>query len=367
MNAGWTCHPAAEAFPLLTGAEFEELVDDIRQNGQRVPVTVHGGVLLDGRNRIRACETLGIDVKSDEWDGRGSPADFVISVNLRRRHLTPSQRACLAVELQPVFAKEAKERQREHGKTAPGRRSDTSVKNDGSVPSDGEARSHAARSVQVSTGYVATAATIHAKFPELFAKVKSGEVKLTEARRRVARAEVQTKAAALPAGKFRVIYADPPWKYGNSGMAMDGYGPAEAQYPTMSVAELCALDIKGIAADDAVLFLWVTSPMLEQAFPIIRAWGFTYKTSFVWDKVNHNFGHYNSVRHEFLLIATRGSCTPEATTLLDSVQTIERPGRHSEKPEEFRQIIETLYPSGRRVELFARTKADGWERFSNEI
>jgi len=127
------------------------------------------------------------------------------------------------------------------------------------------------------------------------------------------------------------------------------------------------LDIKGIAADDAVLFLWVTSPMLEQAFPIIRAWGFTYKTSFVWDKVNHNFGHYNSVRHEFLLIATRGSCTPEATTLLDSVQTIERPGRHSEKPEEFRQIIETLYPSGRRVELFARTKADGWERFSNEI
>jgi hypothetical protein len=75
----------------------------------------------------------------------------------------------------------------------------------------------------------------------------------------------------------------------------------------MPIAELCALDVKARAADDAVLFLWVTSPMLEVSFQVIKAWGFQYKTSFVWDKVKHNFGHYNSLRHEFLLICTRGS------------------------------------------------------------
>jgi len=67
-----------------------------------------------------------------------------------------------------------------------------------------------------------------------------------------------------------------------------------------------------------------------------------------------------------LLIATRGSCQPEVKKLFDSVQTIERT-RHSEKPEEFRQIIDTLYPTGKRIELFARKKAEGWDCYGNEI
>ena len=66
-----------------------------------------------------------------------------------------------------------------------------------------------------------------------------------------------------------------------------------------------------LAAPDAVLFLWVPSPLLADGWPLIAAWGFTYKASFVWDKVKHNYGHYNSVRHELLLIAPRGSCLPE--------------------------------------------------------
>jgi len=87
----------------------------------------------------------------------------------------------------------------------------------------------------------------------------------------------------------------------------------------------------------------------------------------VWDKIKHNFGHYNSVRHEFLLVCTRGSCTPDAKKLFDSVLTIERSGKHSEKPQEFREIIETLYTHGKRIELFARAAADGWESYGNEV
>ena len=169
----------------------------------------------------------------------------------------------------------------------------------------------------------------------------------------------------LPNDKYRVIYADPPWKYGNEGH--EQYGPAERHYPTMTIPDLCALDVQSIAADNAVLFMWVTSPLLSECWPIIKAWGFQYKASFVWDKIKHNYGHYNSVRHEFLLVCTRGSCTPDNDKLFDSVVSIERSGKHSEKPEQFREIIQALYPHGKRIELFARAKTDGWSIYGNEI
>lgn len=170
--------------------------------------------------------------------------------------------------------------------------------------------------------------------------------------------------------KYRIVYADPPWKYGNT---MPEYSTEQGDhYSLMTINELVELTlgsdkiaIKDIVTDDAVLFLWVTSPILEDAFGIIKAWGFKYKASFVWDKIKHNMGHYNSVRHEFLLVCTRGSCTPDVQKLFDSVQSIER-GKHSEKPEEFRGIIETLYTYGNKIELFSRKQTEGWDTFGNE-
>lgn len=169
-------------------------------------------------------------------------------------------------------------------------------------------------------------------------------------------------------GKFRVIYADPPWRYNDAGVinGSDSYGRAERHYPTMSMTEIQDLPIVDIVEDNAVLFLWTTSPFLEDVFKVIKAWGFEYKTSFVWDKVKHNFGHYNSVRHEMLLVCTRGLCTPDNVKLYDSVQSIERSDQHSEKPKEFREIIDDIYPYGARIELFARKQVDGWESWGNE-
>lgn len=204
--------------------------------------------------------------------------------------------------------------------------------------------------------------TIAEEFPELFEEVRTGVKSITAARRELQRAQVK-EAAPLPAGKFRVFYADPPWKYADQ--LTEDYGPTQFHYPSMTISELCALPIEEMAADNAVLFFWVTSPLLEDAFPIIKAWGFSYKTSFVWDKVKHNMGHYNSVRHEFLLVAVRGSCTPDIAKLYDSVVSIERT-THSRKPPEFRQMIEALYPNGKRLELFAREKAKGWQVWGNQ-
>lgn len=167
-----------------------------------------------------------------------------------------------------------------------------------------------------------------------------------------------------PKGKYRVIYADPPWQYSNR--QADYSTTQDDYYVTLPIEKICSLPVKELALENAVLFLWTTSPVLEDALSVINAWGFKYKASFVWDKIKHNMGHYNSVRHEFLLVAVRGSCPPDTPKLYDSVQSIERTD-HSKKPAYFREIIESLYPYGPRLELFGVEKVKGWEVFDNGI
>lgn len=171
----------------------------------------------------------------------------------------------------------------------------------------------------------------------------------------------------LPDNKYQVIYADPAWKYNDTceDGAIQSKGVENIYKRTMSIQEICDLEVGDLAFDNSVLFIWVTSPLLEDVFKVISAWGFKYKASFVWNKIKHNMGHYNSVRHEFLLICTKGSCTPDNLKLFDSVQNIERK-EHSQKPHEFYDIIETLY-TGKKIELFARNPWPGWDSWGNEV
>jgi N6-adenosine-specific RNA methylase IME4 len=168
-----------------------------------------------------------------------------------------------------------------------------------------------------------------------------------------------------PTEKYRIFYADPPWSYDDTTLVPHRRGlpagDAREHYATMELTEIIALPVEQWAEENAVLFLWVTSPMLEEAFQVVNAWGFKYKASFVWDKIKHNMGHYNSVRHEMLLICTRGSCQPDQQQLFDSVQSIERSDKHSQKPIDFYDIIETLYTHGRKLEMFARSAREGWD------
>jgi len=174
-------------------------------------------------------------------------------------------------------------------------------------------------------------------------------------------------AAANEPEKYPVIYADPPWQYASG----DQHGDEEQgtvledHYPSMPLREIRDLPQAALAATDCVLFLWCTSPTLEEAFSVINAWGFDYKASMVWDKVAHNVGHYVSVRHELILIATKGQ-PPKVPKLVDSVYVEER-GEHSRKPAYFRDLIDELYPDGRRLELFCRGQAaEGWDAWGDE-
>lgn len=360
-------HEIANIFPLLVGDEFDELVADIKENGLLEPITTYEGKIVDGRNRYRACELAGVEPVFEEWKQNGvSLISWVIAKNLHRRHLTSGQRAACSLEAVPFFEAEAKKR---HDKLSGSwAKNKDEVRQKIAEPDDGKASEQAAKAFGTNRQYVQDAKRIQEKRPDLISKIKSGEMTITQAKREIVRDEVK-RELQLPSEKYRIIYADPPWKYGDTlgGELSENYGGAEKHYPSMTIEQLCAMDVKNMTEENAVLFLWVTSPLLEECFAVIRAWGFKYKTSFVWDKVKHNMGHYNSVRHEFLLVCTRGSCTPENVKLFDSVQSIERTDKHSQKPEEFRKIIDTLYPSGRRIELFAREQSGGWEVYGNQL
>jgi len=168
----------------------------------------------------------------------------------------------------------------------------------------------------------------------------------------------------LPEGPYRVLYADPPWQYDSRDPTFHGH--ARDRYATLSIAELCALPVRRVVEKTAVLFLWVTAPILMECFPVIQAWGFTYKTGLVWDKGKMIHGRYVGNQHELLLLGTRGRCRPEVQMLEPSVQRIP-PTEHSRKPVEFRLLIDYLYPTGRRLELFARERVEGWDAWGNTV
>lgn len=348
-------HEYANLFPMMQPDELQELVADIKSNGLIEPIVLYEEKILDGRNRYLACGEAGIKPHFEYYKG-DEPVSYAISKNLHRRHLTGSQKAGIGWKMKGPLMIEAKKRQ--------GQINDIVEQ----VPQSemGKARDIAGQAVGVSGRYIDEFGKIEQEAPEYVEPIIKGKMTITQAKREIIKAN-RAETPELPTDKYRIIYADPPWSYGNSGIiGDDNYGHAKRHYPSMTVEELCELPIKDIVDTNAVLFLWVTSPLLEECFPVIKAWGFKYKTSFVWDKVKHNYGHYNSVRHEFLLVCTRGSCTPDNPKLFDSVQSIEKSNVHSKKPKEFMDIIETIYTHGKKIELFGRKENNGWEVWGNE-
>lgn len=193
-----------------------------------------------------------------------------------------------------------------------------------------------------------------------------------KAHRQLARIERQEArrelAKSLPPTVYSVIYADPPWEYSNTGV----HGAASHHYDTMPTADICALlDTTGLqVADNAVLFMWVTNPTLEDAWKVIEAWGFQYKTNMVWVKTElqkPGSGFYVRGRHELLFICTRGSFLPLVDVAPPIGSVVTAPVQeHSRKPDEFYSIIERLYPDCNRIELFARATRDGWDAWGDE-
>ncbi len=173
-------HPLADLFPVLPDSELAKLAKDIRANGLQEPICLYQGQVLDGRSRYKACALAGVTPLFCEYSG-DDPAGYVFSMNFYRRHLSPSQRAALAVTFLPLLARQAKERQRQHGGTAPGRSWNTCgnrATSDSGTPAAGadcgKARDIAARMACVSSRYISDATMLQQNAPDLLKAVQSG-------------------------------------------------------------------------------------------------------------------------------------------------------------------------------------------------
>lgn len=191
-------------------------------------------------------------------------------------------------------------------------------------------------------------------------------VSQTRAQAKATKRRKVIEGQAVLEGQYRALLVDCPWLYGNKPPSGSG---AQSHYTGMTIQQLCALPVEAHATPNAVMFFWVPAPMLyENPGPrdVIYAWGFKPKTGLVWDKVEHGFGNYVSIRHEHCIIATRGRCLPDRPVpMFDSVLTERQDGIHSAKPESVRQMIERLY-DGPYLEIFARENHEGWAAFGND-
>lgn len=176
----------------------------------------------------------------------------------------------------------------------------------------------------------------------------------------------------MTAKKYSIIYADPPWHY--RMYSKKGAGrTAESHYPTMTIEDICALPVGKLADKDCALFLWATLPQLWEAFSVIKAWGFSYKTvAFVWVKLNKKtpslfwgMGCWTRANVELCLLATKGKPHRQSAKVHQVIATpIEA---HSKKPDITRDKIVDLLGDLPRIELFARQRTAGWDVWGNEV
>jgi ParB-like chromosome segregation protein Spo0J len=221
----WPVHPAAELFPLLADDELRELADDIRAHGLHEPVWLWNEVdhclwLLDGRNRVRACQMAGVQPATRFYAG-DDPIGFSISANVKRRHLTPGQLADLALDVEAMYAAEAKQRQGERTDLIA---QDFVADRPQSNPEERKSRERAARAVGAKGRNVSKAKRLRQKAPDLAERVKDGTLAIDRAdriqrdreaeQRRIEQARAEAAAQPAPTivdirvGDFRDVLAD---------------------------------------------------------------------------------------------------------------------------------------------------------------
>jgi len=377
-------HPLANIFPLIEGQAFSDLCADVLKHGVREPVWVYEGKILDGRNRWRAAQAMQVDCPVREYEG-DAPVQFVVSLNLHRRHLSESQRGMVAAKLATL--KHGGDRVSEQAANLPVATqaeaaellnvSERTLRSARAVQSYGAPDLvHAVDAGIVSVSAAADVATLpKAKQTEIVAR---GEREILEAAKQIRagkaeerRSERMEKIAEISRGnaplgsaeRYPVLYVDPPWRYEH---AESESRAIENQYPTMSLDEIKAMPIDSIAFDDCIVFMWATSPKLAEAMEVLAAWGFSYRTCAVWDKQKIGMGYYFRQQHELLLVGVRGAPpTPAPADRPSSVFSYER-GQHSAKPHEVYELIEAMYPALPKLELFCRTPREGWGAWGNQ-
>ncbi|PZM62585.1 MT-A70 family methyltransferase [Paenibacillus dendritiformis] len=171
--------------------------------------------------------------------------------------------------------------------------------------------------------------------------------------------------------KYTIIYSDPPWSYRDKARA--GNRGAACKYPVMSLEEIAALPVGGLAADDCLLAMWWVPPMPEEALYVMKAWGFELITmkGFTWHKEtakgksHFGMGHWTRANTEDCLFARRGRPKVVSRSVRQYISSPRR--EHSQKPDEARDRLVEMMGDVPRIELFARQRFPGWHAWGNEV
>jgi N6-adenosine-specific RNA methylase IME4 len=411
-------HDVTNIFPLMTEEEFDDLKKDIEKNGLKESIWIDNfGNIIDGRNRDRACKEIGLEPQYRVYDGESSVVDFVVSLNFKRRNLTTTQKAFVAINIETYLAKEAKDRQREAGRnygenhpkhSAVQKNQYSFVSEEQEVveiippplpkqnPDDGKSRTLAAKTLGVNAHYVSDAKRIALTAPDVADSAKSGKLDMPDAvkiskldeplRKKILKSikqgskpaeairdtmrqkikveleSIETMLTKTVQGVYDVIVVDPPWPMQKIERDVT---PTQVlfDYPVMTLDEIRNLKIP--CANDCHVWLWTTQKFLLDAFEILNTWGLKYICTFVWHKPGGfqpvNLPQFNC---EFVLYCRKGS--PKFLDTKDFPTCFNAPrGSHSEKPESFYDMVRRV-TAGRRLDMFNRREIEGFETWGKE-
>jgi len=378
-------HPTSNYFPSVSKEEMVKLVKAIERSGQPHPIALHPecGRILDGRHRFIACLLAGVIPQFRDWDGKGDVDDFAIDLNVSGRHLSTAQRACIAVNMLPLY--EEKARLRQVAALKQNRLKRRSGKNSGTEK--GDARDLVAEKFSISGRTVQDAKKIKEQAPDIFERLFRGERDNEGVPFRIARANeelvrrglqkrrnlnnvgIAEKEKAQKAGnvldvwtsgvKFSTITADPPWDY----MAKGG-GKGATDFQTMTTEEIMALRVSAIAADDCHLYLWVpNSLVLTDGRAVLEAWGFRYVSILTWVKPRGvpSSRFFNTTEQVLFGVRPSGHKFKDAGRSRTGTHFSFKPSTrtHSAKPEKFYTQIVERCSEGPYFEIFGRPTLNG--------
>lgn len=354
----------------------EAFIESIKQKGILTPLVIKtDNIIISGHRRWRIAKAIGLElvpVRTVHFKNELEEREAIIDFN-RQREKTFSQKMAEADELKSIEAERARQRRiaclQQYDKKP--------VVENFPQRKSGKTRDKVAATIGFGSGRnYAKAAKVwnEAKAGNSSAQIKvvqidRGEISIHKAYNDICREEKrlrlnkELKARPLPKGKFNVILADPPWEY---EFTKTKSRAIENHYPTMNLETIKSLNIP--SADNSILFLWATAPKLEEALEVMRAWNFKYRTCAVWDKEVIGMGYWFRSQHEHLLVGVKGKFHPPAEDKRISSVFREKRTKHSKKPEFIYNLIESMFPGGKCLELFARQKhSEVWEVWGNEV
>jgi N6-adenosine-specific RNA methylase IME4 len=356
-------HKYADIFPLMNGAEFDELVEDIRNNGLLEDIMIYEGAILDGRNRYNACAKAEVEPIWDEYTG-DDPLGYVISKNLHRRHLTGDQLCIVSEKAYEIRSIDAKERQL------------STLKKGDKIPDSatlrerdkGKTSEFVAKEFGISPRKIEQAKRVKAQAPDLYEKVEKQELTFNRAekelKKRIRKKDIEDqkdkiKTLINPSELYDCVVIDPPWQYSESKNDYDPEGRRVASpYPEMNFEEI--MNIKVPSKDDCILWLWTTHKYLPKAFELLTHWGFEYKATLVWNKKKMGIGHWLRMQCEFCLLGIKGNPLWDNTSERDIIEESRR--EHSRKPDTFYEMVSNLC-LGFKLDYFAREKHEGFDSY----